>query len=285
VPRVGSTWICAPGRGGFEPVAQWENPMSIQAATSQLKPYFTFPFLDNQARGRFAIGTALLLGGFVVPILPGLLVYGYALQVLRSTADGKPPAMPPWDDWSSLLSLGLRGGVVGLVFTLPALVVFLVGLAVYFGMILLVPVLADAGASGGDPAFLAVLLAMATMFLSMALGSILMLLGTIPLPAAVTHFVVQDQFGAAFRVREWWPTLLSNRLGYFISFVLVAGILGIAYWAFFAVYSTVVLVCLAFFLMLPISLYTMLLGASLFGDAYREGVAMAPKPDLPAPKG
>jgi hypothetical protein len=259
--------------------------MSIQAATSQLKPFFTFPFQDTQARGRFAIGTALLLGGFVVPILPGLLVYGYALRILRSTAEGEPPSMPPWDDWSTLLSLGFRGGIVGLLFTLPAMLVFFLGFAAYFGAFLLIPFLSDARANGGDAAFAVVLLAMATMFFSMAVGSALLFLGTIPLPAAVTHFVVKDQIGAAFRIREWWPTLLSNGLGYFISFVLVAGILGITYWAFFAVYYTVVLVCLAFFIMLPISLYTMLLGASLFGDAYREGAAMAQKPSLPPPPG
>jgi hypothetical protein len=254
--------------------------MNIQAATTQLKPFFRFPFQDSQARSRFIAGSALMLGGFIVPIVPGIFAYGYILRILRSSAEGEPPSMPAWDDWSSLFSLGLRGAVVNFVFLLPALCVFLLGFGTYFGTFFLVPLSeAAAGNTNDTGAFFALLmLGMAVMFFSMALGSILFLLGTVPLPASLTHFATNDRLGAAFRVREWWPILAANRLGYFISFVSVIGVLGIAYFAFFFLYSTLVLLCFAFLIIAPISFYAMLVGAALFGDAYREGHGLLQDP-------
>ena len=158
--------------------------MNIQAATTQLKPFFRFPIKDFQARSRFIAGSALMLGGFIVPILPGLLAYGYALRIMRATAEGEPPSMPPWDDWSSLLSLGLRGAIISLIFMLPALSVFLLGLAVYFGTFFLISLSSTAEANGSDPVFALLLLAMGALFFSMAVGSILLILGSIPLPAS-----------------------------------------------------------------------------------------------------
>jgi hypothetical protein len=131
---------------------------------------------------------------------------------------------------------------------------------------------ASSGSGSNPDAFFGVfMIGMAAMFLSMAVGSTLFLLGAAPLPAALAHFATQDRLGAAFSVREWWPILKANRMGYFISFVSVIGIFGLAYFAFFILYSTLVLLCLAIFILAPIGFYTSLVGASLFGEAYREG--------------
>ena len=246
--------------------------MKSQSATAQLKPIFRFPFQDPEARNRFITGCALMVGGFIVPVIPALFAYGYALRILRSTADGESPSMPAWEDWTSLLSLGARGALVGFVFTLPSFAVFLFGLAVYFGSFLLIPFISGEG-SVSDPFFVLFLLGMGALFFSMALGSLLLLLGAIPLPASVAHFAVRDRLGAAFRVREWWPILSANRLGYFIAFVIVAGIFAIGYYAFFVLYSTLILLCLAFLVMPPLGFYTMLVAAALFGEIYREGNA------------
>jgi len=246
--------------------------MNIPPATSQLKPFFRFPFQDPESRTRFLIGCALLLGSFIVPIVPGLIVYGYGLRILRRTAGGEAPSMPPWDDWGSYLGHGARAAVVGLVFTLPALVVFALGMGAYFGsFFLLIPLSASADAAGSDAFVVLTFVSMAAMFLSMAVGTLLLALGVIPIPASVSHLVVKDRLGAAFQVREWWPILSANRLGYFICFVVVMGIFGISYFVFYTLYATLVLICLAFAAMIPIGLYAMLVGSALFGEAYREG--------------
>lgn len=251
--------------------------MKLQAATTQLKPFFRFPFQEAQARSRFLAGSGLLLGGFIVPIIPGLFAYGYALRILRSTAEGEAPSMPAWDDWASLLSLGVRGAIISLIFMLPSLSVFLLGLAIYFATFLLIPLSAASEANGNDPFFVLLLLAMGALFASMAIGSVLLILGTIPLPVSISHFVMKDRLGAAFRVREWWPILSANRLGYFISFVIVSGFLWLAYYVFFVLYSTFILLCLAFLIMAPIGFYAMLVAASLFGETYREGAGLLQK--------
>ena len=256
--------------------------MKSQSATAQLKPIFRFPVQDSEARNRFITGCALMLGGFIVPVIPALFAYGYALRILRSTAEGKPPSMPAWEDWTSLLSLGLRGMVVGLVFTLPAMAVFLFGLAAYMGSFVLIPFIESAEGSVSDPLFLLFLLGMASLFFAMAFGSLLLLLGAVPLPASLAHFVVRDRFGAAFRAREWWPILSANRLGYLMAFVIVAGIFAIGYYAFFVLYSTLILMCLAFLVMPPIMFYSMLVGSALFGEIYREGHAALEQPARPA---
>lgn len=252
--------------------------MTSQSATAQLKPVFLFPFKDREATNRFIIGCALMVGGFILPLIPVLFAYGYTLRILRSTAEGKPPTMPQWEDWSSLLSLGVRGAAVGTVFMLPSFATFAFGLAIYFGTFLLLPLTAGAESSAGDPFFAVFLLGMGAMFLSLAVGSVLLLLGAIPLPASISHFAVHDRLGAAFRVREWWPILSANRLGYFIAFVVVAGIFALGYYAFFVLYSTLILLCLAFLVMPPIIFYSMLVGAALFGEIYREGRAALQKP-------
>jgi hypothetical protein len=118
-------------------------------------------------------------------------------------------------------------------------------------------------------------LAMGAMFVAGAAGAFLLVLGTIPLPASMAHFVAKDRFSAAFEAREWWPILSANRLGYFIPFVIVAGILGIGYYAFTVLYSTLILSCPGFLIMIPFGFYAMLLAASLFGESYREGSGLA----------
>jgi hypothetical protein len=251
--------------------------MNGQAALAQLKPYFRFPLQDAQARTRFVVGCALLLAGFIVPFVPGIIVSGYALRILRSTGQGEPPSMPPWEDWSSFLSLGFRGGIIGLVFMLPGLAFFLLGFVLYFATFALIPIFSAAQGSTGDTIFAAALLAMGAMMLSTVMGSLLLALGTIPLPASLAHFIAKDKLGAAFEIRQWWPVLSSNGLGYLIAFVVSAGVLAVGYFAFLLLYSTLVLACLSFLVMIPFGFYAMLLGGSLFGECYREGCDIAGK--------
>jgi len=245
--------------------------MSIPGPTSELKQYLRFPLQDRESRSRFALGCVVFAAGYLVPFVPGLIVYGYALQILRGTSNGEAPSMPAWDDWTGLLSLGFRGAVIQFVFTFPALVVFLVGIVIYFGAIIPYSIASSSEVGVSDASILLVFAAMLLMFLSMAVGSVLLVLGIIPLPASVSHFAAQDRMSAAFQIREWWPIVMADKLGYFVAFVVVSGLLGLAYWAFMILYSTVILLCLGFLVIVPTVFYTMLVGAALFGEAYRGG--------------
>lgn len=257
--------------------------MSEAATIPSLKVIFRFPFQGPDWRSRFIVGTALLFAGFLVPIVPGIFVYGYVLRVMGQALKGEDVALPAWEDWGRLAMDGLRGMVISLVYLLPSMIVFLGGVALYFTSSILFPLLMGAAEEASEVALgapLLLLASMAIMFLSLLIGSVLLVVGAIPLPVATAHFVVQDKLSAAFRVREWWPLLQVNKLGYFISWVVVAGLMGILYFVSMMTYYTCVLCCFIPFLGAPIGFYVSLVSAALFGQIYRESAAILASREL-----
>jgi hypothetical protein len=169
--------------------------------------------------------------------------------------------------------------LVGLVYLLPGILVLLGGVTLYFASIFSWPLLASAAERGGDGQValllsISILGSMAIMMLSMLLGSLLILLGLIPLPVVTAHFALQDKVAAAFRIREWWPLLRANKLGYFAAWVVVFGLMSVLYFAFAMAYYTLILCCLVPLLAAPVSFYVTLIGAVLFGQTYRESMAI-----------
>jgi hypothetical protein len=221
----------------------------------------------------------LILANYIIPIVPGIFVAGYALRVMRQTLAGQDPELPAWDDWGELTKDGLRGMLVNLVYFLPALLVFAVGMALYFFGNLALPL---STSMSGDPdqmieALPAIVFgSMAILFISMLVGTLFTLLGAIAMPAATAHFVAQDDVVAAFRVRQWWRILRTDKLGYFISWVVIAGLFTVLYSGIMLAYYTLILCCLIPILMAPLSLYLLLVGAALFGETYRESAANLP---------
>ncbi|MBN1810980.1 MAG: DUF4013 domain-containing protein [Anaerolineae bacterium] len=264
--------------------------MSQELTTTSIKTLLKFPFKGRDWRGRFLIGTLLYLACFV-PILglaAGILIVGYVIQVMRRASKGEELTMPAWDDWGGMLKDGLQGLVVQIVYMLPGLVVFYGGMFLYFvaiiGSNILIPFM---GSENGDPTvgILFILLffgSFAIMFLSMAVGGLLMILGMVPLPMALAHFSAQGKVSAAFRVREWWPLLRANKLGYFIAWVIVAGVGAISYLALMPLYLALsftffLLPFLMFFVLIilvPLYLYLSMVGAAVFGRTYWESVAL-----------
>jgi hypothetical protein len=250
--------------------------VSEATTTTSLKAIFRFPFQSPKWQSHFIIGIALIWVGFLIPIVPGIFVYGYILRVMRGALDGDDLVLPVWEDWGRLALDGLRGTVIHLVYMFPATIVYFGGMAFYVIGNFSLPLLMSAANEGGDVAAglpLLFLGNMAIMFLSMFIGSVLGLLGVIPLPMATAHFVAQDKLSAAFRVREWWSLLRVDKLGYFIGWVIVAGLMGILYFASTLAYYSIVLCCFIPILMAPIGFYVPLVGAALFGQIYRESAA------------
>lgn len=243
------------------------------AAVSALKPYFRFPFADRIATNRFLVGSGVFIASLFIPILPALFGLGYCVQILRRTAGGEPPAMHAWEDWGTLLKDGLRGWAISLLFFLPGLAAFVLGFLAYFASF--IPLMSSTGADGdGGLAFL-LLLGMGTMFLSFAVGSVLFVLASIPLPVALAHFAFEDRFAAAFEVRGWWPILRRNLLGVLIAWIIIAGLMGVVWFASLALYYTFILICLLGFLVLPAYFYVLAVGAAIYGDLYAEGRELA----------
>jgi hypothetical protein len=92
------------------------------------------------------------------------------------------------------------------------------------------------------------------------------------MPPITAHVVATDDLSAAFRFREWWPIFRANLSGFIITYLLVFGLFTALSTVFQILYLTVILCCIAPFLILPSYLYIMVTIGVLFGQAYREGV-------------
>jgi hypothetical protein len=253
--------------------------LSDQISTSLLKKLFRFPFQGTDWQGRLAIGSVLVFAGSFVPIVPMMFVGGYVLRVMRQTIAGQPPTLPEWDDWGGLAGDGLKVFVIGLVYFLPAVIVYVVGMILYFVTAVYLPLATAAGTEETEAmanVMVLILGSLGAMFLSIALGTVLLILGAVALPMATAHFCAEGRLGAAFRLRQWWRVLKRDKLGYFIAWVIVAGLMAVLYAGSMLLYSTMILCFVIPFLTAPISFYLSLVGAALFGETYREAAAVMP---------
>jgi len=247
--------------------------MSDRPTLASLKPLFIFPFRRPGWRNHFLIGMLLFFANFVIPVLPGILLLGYTLQITRQAITGRDLHLPAWEDWGRLTYDGLRALVVNLVYMLPALVVMLGGWGLYFASAFAMPLIA--AIADKDSALILVmpfffLVSMSIIFLSTFLGITLSFLGMIPLPIATARFVEQDKVAAAFKLRALWAALKANAWGYLIAWTVVIGLFGMLYIAFIAVYMSVVLCCLIPIIIAPAAFYLSTISAALFGQAYHE---------------
>ena len=250
--------------------------MSEAFSLAPLKRILRFPFQEAQWQGKFVIGSALTLAGMIIPIIPAIFVYGYVLRVMRQVLAGQAPGLPQWDEWGDLFRDGLSAFAVGLVYFLPALIVWIVGIGLYFATTFYLPFAATTGADETEIIASFMLMTfggMAVMFLSMALGTILGLLGAVAVPMATAHFAAEGRLGAAFRVRQWWRILKADKMGYFAAWVVVAGLFAVLYAAVLVLYSTLILCFIIPILAAPIGFYLLLVGAAAFGETYRENAA------------
>ncbi|MEW5988955.1 MAG: DUF4013 domain-containing protein [Chloroflexota bacterium] len=208
-----------------------------------------------------------------MPILPAIFVYGYVVRVTRQAVQGEELKLPAWDDWGALARDGLRAMLVGVAYLLPGGLVFFGGMFVYVATILAIPLWLAAASEPSDLLVSFPLLLMGGMtvlFLSVFVGILLILLGSIPLPLATAHFVKQGEVMAAFRLREWWPLLWQHKLDYLVAWVIVAGVAAVWYIAVMMAYYTVILCWIVPFLAAPVGFYLSLVGAAVFGHTYRE---------------
>jgi hypothetical protein len=267
-------------------IDQRRPPMSTELTFTSVKEILRFPFRDANWRNRFAIGAALILASVLlcyIPffpffgVIPSLFVAGYVYRVQRRAAKSGELVLPPWDDWGGLALDGLKGLLVRLVYTLPALLCFVGGMFLYyvliFGMTIPMAFLED---SGGAIMLMLLMMfgSMALMFLAMFVGWALLLLGMVPLPMAMTHFVARDELAAGFRLREIWSLIKADKLGYFVAYVVVAGLGMMLYIGFILLYMSMVLCALLPFVAAPAAFYIMLISAAVFGLTYKENAAL-----------
>jgi hypothetical protein len=243
--------------------------MADSLTSENLQEVFSFPFQDPRWLEKFLIGSLLILVSFLfLPILP---IYGYFAEVMRIAIEGKDLSLPEWDAWEKKFTDGIKLFVVGLIYTLPFILLFILSYVFLF-----------VGAAGTDladsttdltpfwtiPFMLGTLGSIAFFGLSFFLALII----GIFMPAVIAHVVATDDLSAAFRFGEWWRIFRANLSGFVITYLLVFGLFTALNFVLQILYMTIILCCIVPFLIIPATLYIMVTTGILFGQAYREGV-------------
>ena len=245
----------------------------MQSTTSDdLKALFAFPFQDANWKNNFLIGSLIVLAGYIIPIIPFFIVYGYVAQIMRRIIVEKgQPYLPEWDDWGKMMVDGLKLLGAILIYSLPILILFCAG---YLFLILSIGLTASEG-SGNDPSALAAIGPLAGMFGFFCIFGVIMIFALavgLVSPAIMGHVIATDEFSAAFRFNEWWSIFRANLGGFFIAYVIVLALYSALSFALSLMYLTVILCCLLPVIIGPATYYMLLISAVVFGQAYRDGV-------------
>ncbi|MDZ5811276.1 DUF4013 domain-containing protein [Halorubrum sp. AD140] len=209
------------------------------------------------------IGGLLLLASPLV--VPSILVLGYVSRVLRRTADGDD-APPAFDGWSGLLTEGLKGFVVTLVYSLVPLAVFAV--AAVFGV-----GAAVVGSGGGSGSLLGGLLGGAFALVLALAALAVSLAGLYVTPAALAAVADSGRIGDGFAIGTLW-TVVAKRAyatGWLTAAaVVLAGALAVGVLSVVPVLGTIAGVFVQF--------YALVAAAAVVGWTWTDVRPVAPDP-------
>jgi len=237
-----------------------KKPLDIDLAQ-----ILTFPFQDQDWLKKFLIASLLVLFSFI-PVIPLVLLLGYAAEIIRRIAvDHESPSLPEWDDLSLYFNEGIRLFGVGAVYMVPATLLFVIG---YVGMFIPV-LLVEIGGMTETEAVFFIITGYLVGFGMMGIGAMVFLLTGLILPIAGTHAVVTGDFKSAFKFRELWSLFKANGGGFVVVFLILIGAAVVLYYGAYFLAATVVLCCLYPFALSFISAYLLLIGAGYFGNAYQ----------------
>jgi hypothetical protein len=230
-----------------------------------LSQILLFPVKDSESRKYFLIGCAVALAGFIIPIVPYLFLFGYAVQVARQVFRGEAPRMTAWNDWGTLFQDGAKMFGVRIVYTLPILILAIPMIIAGIAM----PIIADNVNSSEVSTVIAIFVPVMLLFgclltlLSLPLGLII--------PAAEMHVADKNEFAAGFRFREWWGIFRANIGGFIVALVIVY-VASMALTIIMQILmATIILSCLLPFFVPAITTYTTLVMYAMIAQAYKVG--------------
>jgi len=168
---------------------------------------FRYVFDDKQWISKLLIGVLMSLLSFL--ILPALILQGYAVKVIRHVMAGNRDELPEWSDYGALLKDGFFVTVAEIVWTLPFIILFVVGGIATGGLGSLADNGSDLAAAGAVSGGLA-LACLGILFLA----ALLLLM-----PAILIQYAVTDEFGATFRFGEVWAIMRNNLADILLVFV------------------------------------------------------------------
>ena len=158
----------------------------------------------------------VLIGGVVniIPIVGLFFTAGYMLETIKNVMEGHPLPLPEWDDWGGKFMKGLMAAIIGLVYSLPVIVLTLC----FTGVIVVT-------GQNEDTANAVVSIAMSCI---QCVNLLYVLAVMVVSPAILSKYAEDWELGAAFRFGEIFSLIKDNIGTYLLVLVitLLAGIIG-----------------------------------------------------------
>lgn len=151
---------------------------------------FTYPFQDADWAKKIIIPGLVA----IIPILGGLVLIGWMLEIIRRVIQQNPTPLPELD-FGKNLSDGFKGFVIGLVYGIPAIILSIP------------PAILNGIVANSDNSDAMSWGAVIVMFCCYGLLTLYSLLLAVVVPAAYANFVAHDSLGAAFRFSEVFALL------------------------------------------------------------------------------
>jgi hypothetical protein len=166
---------------------------------------FSFVFDDENWIVKVLIGGVLSL----IPIVGQVLMYGYALEVMKNAMRGQSTPLPEWDEWGDKLVKGIMYMIIGFVYALPIIIV-----GGCFGVLM-----GGLGVAEAEEAVEVIGSLGGVCFGGFALlYTILMML---VLPPALGRYLETNELGAAFRFGEVFALARDKIGGWIVALVLI----------------------------------------------------------------
>jgi hypothetical protein len=213
---------------------------------------FTYPFEDRDWLKKLGIAggiavISIVLSIVIIGIAGFILLSGWMLEITRRVINRDPVPLPDWDDFGGLFSKGIQAFVVGLVYSIPAILLS--------ACVNLLPLALGGDTSSDQTMATTISLAMTCVGCLSALYSIFL---GIVLPAALGRLAATGQMGAAFRFGEVFALVRAAPAAYIM--VLIGGLL-----ASIIAGLGVILCVIGLVITIP---YSMAINGHLYGQAY-----------------
>ena len=230
-----------------------------------LKEIFMFQFKDAEARKYFLVGCLVAVAAFFIPILPYLVLFGYAARIAKQIMNNEAPRMVAWDDWGGMTKDGLKVFGIRMVLVSPILILLI---PIILASIAFPIVLSSVNSSEIES-----VTAVFTLVIFASICCIVPL--SIPLsliiPGAEMHVIEKDDFMAGLRFKEWWPIFRANLSGFIAALAIIYVTSMVLTLVIQILGATIILACLMFILIPAMTIYLTVLMFVLSAQAYRVG--------------
>ena len=165
---------------------------------------------DKTWLSKLLIGVLMSVLSFL--IVPALILQGYVVKIIRRVMGGEWDGLPEWDDWGGLLRDGFFVTVAEIVYTLPFILLMIVGAAATGGL---------ASVTGSENA--AGLIATTGGLGMLCLVFLFVIALLLLMPAILIQYAIKDDFGALFRFNEVFGLMRANMADILLVFLVSVG--------------------------------------------------------------